>query len=117
MLRLRSKRKLSVSIRTSQKFITERFNLKKLNDVKVKQRQLKISNRFAAFENLDDNTSINRAWESIRDQGTQFDRFTNELGTMDFSHGRVIGGFQYTRHTCIQTAKLFTIVLLDVSPC
>jgi len=50
----------------------EVFNLKKLNDVEVKkQYQVKISNRFAALENLDDDddddddVDINRIWESI----------------------------------------------------
>jgi hypothetical protein len=39
-----------------QKFILKRFNLKKLSDVEVKEwYQVKISNRFAASENLDDN--------------------------------------------------------------
>jgi hypothetical protein len=28
--------------------------------------QVKISNRFAAFKNMDDNVESNRAWESIR---------------------------------------------------
>jgi len=33
----------------------ERFNLKKLNDVEVKEQyQVKISNRFSALENVDD---------------------------------------------------------------
>jgi len=45
----------------------KRVNLKKLNDVEVKEQyQVKISNRFAALENLDDDVDINRAWESIR---------------------------------------------------
>jgi len=43
----------------------ERLNLKKLNDVEIKERwQVKISNRFAALENLDDGddtVNINRA--------------------------------------------------------
>jgi hypothetical protein len=33
----------------------ERFNLRNLNDVEIKEMyQVKISNRFAVFENLDD---------------------------------------------------------------
>jgi len=45
----------------------ERFNLRKQNDVEVKEQyQVKISNRFAALENLvDDAVDISRAWESI----------------------------------------------------
>jgi hypothetical protein len=42
----------------------ERFNLRKLNDVDVKELyQVKISNRFAALENLDDDVDISRASE------------------------------------------------------
>jgi Tfp pilus assembly protein PilO len=45
----------------------ERFDLKKLNDVEVKEQyQLKISNRFAALENLGDgDVVINRAWKIL----------------------------------------------------
>jgi hypothetical protein len=48
----------------------KRFNLKKSNDVEVKkQYQVKISNRFEALENLDDDddVDIKRTWESIRE--------------------------------------------------
>jgi hypothetical protein len=41
----------------------ERFNRKNLNDADVKkQYQAKISNRFAALEDLDEYVNINRAW-------------------------------------------------------
>jgi hypothetical protein len=52
------------------KFDMQRFNLKKLNDVEVKQQyKAEISNRFAPLENLDDeDVDINRAWESIREK-------------------------------------------------
>jgi hypothetical protein len=48
-------------------FNMERFNLKKLNDIDVKEQyQVKVSKRFAAFKNLDDgDVDINRAWGSI----------------------------------------------------
>jgi hypothetical protein len=37
------------------------------NDAEVKELyQFKITNRFAALENSDDNVDINRAWENIR---------------------------------------------------
>jgi hypothetical protein len=50
-----------------QKFDMERFNLKKLNKAEGKEQyQVKISNRFIALENLDDDMDINRAWETIR---------------------------------------------------
>jgi hypothetical protein len=51
----------------------ERFNLKKLNNVEVKNKyQVKISNGFAALENVsgaggdDDDLDINRAWKNVR---------------------------------------------------
>jgi hypothetical protein len=44
----------------------ERFNLKKLSELEVrKQYQIKISNRFAAFENVNVSEDINRAWENL----------------------------------------------------
>jgi len=46
----------------------ERFNLKKLSELEVrKQCQIKISNRFAALENLSDSKDVNRAWENIKE--------------------------------------------------
>ena len=46
----------------------ERFNLRKLNELEVKkQYQVKIPNRFAALENLNDSKDINRAWENIKE--------------------------------------------------
>jgi hypothetical protein len=41
----------------------QRFDLKMLKNGKVKA---KTSTRFAAFENMDDNVGINRAWENIQ---------------------------------------------------
>jgi hypothetical protein len=44
----------------------ERFNLKKLNDVYSKeQSRVEVSNAFAALENLDTETVISSAWETI----------------------------------------------------
>jgi hypothetical protein len=46
----------------------ERFNLKKLNDVEGKEQfHVEVSNRFAAFEDLDTEVEINSAWETIRE--------------------------------------------------
>jgi hypothetical protein len=46
--------RISVSKRARQKFDLERFDLKKLNDVEVKEKyQVEISNRFAALESSD----------------------------------------------------------------
>jgi hypothetical protein len=44
----------------------ERFNLKKLNEVKGKEQcRVEISKRFAALENLDTEVDVNRAWVTI----------------------------------------------------
>jgi hypothetical protein len=46
--------RLAVSKRTAHRIHMERFNLKKLNEVEGnEQYRVKISNRFAALENLD----------------------------------------------------------------
>jgi hypothetical protein len=59
---------LSVSKQAAQMFDMERLNLNKLNDVAVKeQNHVKVSNRFAALENLDDHdVGISGAWKGIR---------------------------------------------------
>jgi hypothetical protein len=60
--------RISVSKRARQNFDLERYDLKKLNDVEVKEKyQVEISNRFAALESLDESSDINNAWESIRE--------------------------------------------------
>jgi 50S ribosomal subunit-associated GTPase HflX len=46
----------------------ERFNLKRLKEVEVKEQyRVEISNRLAALEELDTEVDINRAWETIRE--------------------------------------------------
>ena len=46
----------------------ERFNLRKLNELEVtKEYQIKISNRFAALENLSYSEDTDRAWENIKE--------------------------------------------------
>jgi phosphomevalonate kinase len=46
----------------------EKFNLKKLNEVKSKKRhRVEISNRFAALENLDTEVDVNKASETIKE--------------------------------------------------
>jgi hypothetical protein len=67
MAAARRREKLSVSKRAAQKFDMQRFDLRKLNNAEVKEQYgVKISNRFAALENLDDNVDINRAWENTK---------------------------------------------------
>ena len=49
-------------------FDGERFNMRKLNELEVKQKyQIGITNRFAALENLDVDEDINRAWQNIKE--------------------------------------------------
>jgi len=60
--------RLAGSQQAAQKFDVGRFNLRKLCLLKVrKQKQIKISNRSAALENLHDSKDINRAWENIKE--------------------------------------------------
>src|SRR5215475_13698446 len=60
--------RLAVRKQGAQKSDGERFNLRKLKDLKArKQYQMEITNRFAAFENVSDDEDINRAWESIKE--------------------------------------------------
>jgi hypothetical protein len=60
--------RLSLSKTAKQNFDLEIFDLKRLDDVEVKEKyQVEISNRFAALESLDDSFDINNAWESIRE--------------------------------------------------
>ena len=48
----KDRRRLAVSKQAAQNFDVEIFNLRKVKDLEVrKQRQIKISNRFAALEN------------------------------------------------------------------
>jgi hypothetical protein len=51
-----------------QKYNVERFNLSKLIEFKVREQyQIKISNRCAALENLNDKEDIHSAWENIKE--------------------------------------------------
>jgi hypothetical protein len=60
--------RISVSKRARQNVDLERFDLKMLNDVEVKEKyQVEISNRFAGLENLHESFGINNTWESIRE--------------------------------------------------
>jgi hypothetical protein len=58
--------RLTVSKQDAQKFDVERFNLRKLSELEVReQSHIEISVRFAAVENVNDSEDINRAWENI----------------------------------------------------
>jgi hypothetical protein len=53
--------RLAVNKQESHKFNVEKFNLRKLNELKVrKQYPIKITQRFAAWEDLSDSEDINR---------------------------------------------------------
>jgi hypothetical protein len=60
--------RLAVSKQAAQKFDGENFNLRKLNELEVKNKyQIEITNRFAALENLNTDEGVNRAWETIKE--------------------------------------------------
>jgi hypothetical protein len=60
--------RLAMNKQRSQRFVMERFNLKKLNEVEGKEQfRVDVSNRFAALEDLDTEVEINSAWETIRE--------------------------------------------------
>jgi hypothetical protein len=45
----------------------QKFDLRKFNDAEVKEQyQVKITNRFAALENIVDNVDMDTAWKNIR---------------------------------------------------
>jgi hypothetical protein len=63
----KDRERLTVSIKATHRFHIGRMNLKKLNEVEVKEQyQVQISNRFASLENLDNDVDINTAYETIR---------------------------------------------------
>jgi hypothetical protein len=58
--------RLAVNKQRSHNLHTERFNLKKLNDVEGKEQfRIEVSNRFATLEDLDAKVEVNSAWETI----------------------------------------------------
>jgi hypothetical protein len=60
---------ISVSKQERHKFDIERFDLKYLHDIEVKEKcQIEISKRFADLEGLDESPDISNAWESIRER-------------------------------------------------
>jgi hypothetical protein len=60
--------RLAVTKQETQRFELERFNLRKLSELEVREQyQIKISKRFAALEDLNNSEDINRAWENIKE--------------------------------------------------
>jgi len=61
--------RLAVSKQAAQKFDVEKFNLRNLNELEVRKKfQIKISDRFAALENLRCSEDINGTWENIKEK-------------------------------------------------
>ncbi|PNF37160.1 hypothetical protein B7P43_G00431 [Cryptotermes secundus] len=61
--------RLAVSKHTTHTVHMERFNLKKLNELKGKEQyRVEILNRFAALESLDTEVDVNKAWKTIREK-------------------------------------------------
>jgi hypothetical protein len=58
--------RLAVSKQITHRVHTERFNLRKLNEVEGKEQyRVPISNIFAVLGHLDTEVDINRAWETF----------------------------------------------------
>jgi hypothetical protein len=78
--------RLAVNKQRSNGFCVERFNLKKLNEVKGKEKYLiEVSNRFAASEDLDTEVKINSAWKTIK-------------GNIEVSGKDNVGYFELKKH-------------------
>jgi hypothetical protein len=59
---------ISVSKRARQKFYLERFGLRNIDEVEVKEKyQLETSKRFVALENTNESLNINSAWEILEE--------------------------------------------------
>jgi hypothetical protein len=77
------KERLAVNKQRSLRFHMERFNLKKLTEVEVKEQyRVEVSNRFAALEDLDTEVEINSAWETKKDNVKM--EFKESLGYFEF---------------------------------
>jgi hypothetical protein len=62
------KESLPLNKQRSHRFQRERFNLKKLNEAEGKEQFcVEVSNRFAAFEDMDTEEETNSSWEMIRE--------------------------------------------------
>jgi hypothetical protein len=58
--------RLAVNKQGPHRFHVEKFTLKKLNEVEVKEKyRVEVSNRFATSENLDAEVEVNTAWETV----------------------------------------------------
>lgn len=59
---------MSVDKEAEQKSETGELHLKTLSEVELRQQyQIKISNSFAALENLNNSEDINRPWQNVKE--------------------------------------------------
>jgi hypothetical protein len=66
MIVARVRERLAVSKRMVKKMEFQSFNFNQLNEKEVKEQyQVKITNKFAAQEHVENNGHINGAWDSI----------------------------------------------------
>ena len=60
--------KLAVPKQAAQKFDGERYNLRKLHELEVKEKyQIEIRKICAVLQKLDGDENVNRAWENIKE--------------------------------------------------
>jgi len=60
--------RIAVGKQAAQMFDRQRFNLRKLNEPEIREHyQIKITNRFAALENVNDEENVNRTWGNIKE--------------------------------------------------
>ena len=77
-------------------FVVEWFNLEKLSELEFRKRhQIKISDKFAALENLIDNKDINRAWENIQENIKTSDN--DSLGQYELKYHKTSFDEEYVR--------------------
>jgi len=63
----KSQGKVGSNKQAAQEFDGEKFNLRKLNELKFRKKyRIELTSRFAAFGNLSDVKDINRAWENSK---------------------------------------------------
>jgi len=63
----KGRERLAVGKQAAQRFDRQRFNLRTLNEPKVREQyQIEITNRFAALENLNDDDNVNRNWRTLK---------------------------------------------------
>jgi len=60
--------RIAAGKQATQRSDRQRFNLRKLNEPEVREQyQIKVTNRFAALENVNDEEDVNRTWENIKE--------------------------------------------------